>query len=554
MERKKVFLSSVFGDFGSGFSEERAHLVNYLSKYKNYFNSMVDLGDKHSDTETINTLKKSIDNVLASDIVIVFVGKNYGTLRQKSDVKEDQYKKYFEENEELSLTHLEYRAAISEGKQVLVVLSRSSKDKYVQNFIKEISDEKIYLDIDDIWKHFNNIRARKTTENIIDIDPNKKELYLSYLSTRIIEDLLFNLHNKNSFASNSECKNCRIYEDLDGDASHYIVVSDLQLEEDEVVQDSDKLREKMEDAEKNKEIYIFDQKLLYTSVQTVKHWSKQEEVRGESEDALDLLLKSNLWKEECKNIDTIIDLGVGVGIKTPKIVKSFFKNEKKINLNLILVDFSYNMVYSALKHINKMLKAYHTRYTLDSLVTDFLTFETSKKCFEGKKEKKTAYFLLGGTFGNINELEFIESISNVAVNKDLLIIGCFLYTDEEQLKKTIENNEHYDKTKVHDMFSPSLQDIDLKILSTRRNGLEIDIEIKDNISKIKNTKSLAYIVQLQDIDDVSEKYFDIQLIHTNRYIVNNVVDFIETESRFKHIESFIHNDGSFAYLVFEYNE
>lgn len=548
MEHKTFFLSSVFGDLCKGFREERKYISRYLNDYKYYHVTSYDDGRGGGGT----SLTKSLRGVIESDYIILFIGTEYGSLRKKSDAPKE-YQKYFGDQNELSLTHLEFRVALDHKKEILPLMSSASTDKHTQAFVQEIIDlDLIYIDMDETWSLFPKILECKSS-GIGEVSDREQEVYCKYLTMSIIENIHFNDHNKNTITDVSlECSLPRIFSEIDKDGEHYIIVSEIHKSNIKSLQD---IQDEILGG-------TLDQKYLYHSAESVLNWQKWVEGKNNKDDkddkeqsktskqelqSLEYFLDKSVWKDIIKHTDTIVDLGVGAGEKTVKVLNSIKGEFKNKELNLVVVDHSHYMLELAIHNITYEIPKSDVKYQIDGFRKDFMKLEKSKHRLQGSGSEKTIFMMMGGTFGNINESDFLKNLSGVSKKGDIFVIGVFLlpnHSTKNELKKIKQEiKEDYNNKKVHDMFSPSLMELGFKFNDVSSDWNDIERPT------VPNTEILKFYGDVQSI--IGNNSVVLKFMSTKRYVAKDLSKYIEDEYGFKCILETTNDDGNFGYFGFE---
>lgn len=176
MDILKIFISSVFDeDFKLGFSNERKALSYKLNhEYDNYKDVSLDKGHASA---IMGSEEKSLERIEKSDLMVLFIGTKYGRIRR----------------DDLSLTHIEYRYAKKNKKNMLIyVFPRDENHEdstYIHKFLHEIYSDDIYIskniqevmsrDFDDVFTYKKNMG-----------DSVKIKPYCDALSNQVIADIL----------------------------------------------------------------------------------------------------------------------------------------------------------------------------------------------------------------------------------------------------------------------------------------------------------------------------------------------------------------------------
>jgi len=265
------------------------------------------------------------------------------------------------------------------------------------------------------------------------------------------------------------------------------------------------LSERKPRSEKHKNILEknLDQKDLYTSHESVEKWGEWEKGSEASSgkkgiSAFQKFLGKDPWKNKVNKIDTVIDLGVGSGVKTSDIMHSFRKaNISSDKIDLVIVDESEYMLHNASTSIFTSLHEEKYYISINGLNKDFMDLSKSKNAFQGSRALQSAFFLLGGTFGNINEDNFIKSLTSVMNPGDYFILGVFLEGDNEN------ESEKYDNETIENMFSPSLRDLGFNLIEDEESnkvtrGAWKNYGVEGNQSCVPGSTSMQFYANIKD--------------------------------------------------------
>ena len=551
----KIFLSSIFeASFHIGFKKERDKLGEFLNlnhefKVINLDNGMADLGD---------TTLNSLEAIEKSDFVILFLGTTYGSIRNDIPSK---YQYLLKDDETLSLTHLEYRYARNQNIPVIVFVFPQAnsyqfpndKEKgtieHVNKFLDEVNSNGTSSYIDKYTNSYNSIiEYKKTGKYCLDTEQSLPiDMYTEYLAAKMSYNISVVLYQNKlkkiipiEVSLEEECKEWRIQDNIDDASNHFVIVSDISGDN---LKSTKQIRDEIIRTSK------LDQKYLYYSAESVSGWEDWESGEDKSntskqeEEAFLKLIESNSWKDKTDNVDTVVDLGVGVGDKCVLLLNAV--NDKFMDrpLNLIVVDSSHYMIEVALKNISDKSESFSLKYTIDGFKTDFMKLENSKKRLQGATNFQNVFMLLGGTLGNLDERVFMESLKEVIKKGDFFIIGAFLTSGTEEDLSKIEKD--YDNGKVKHMFGPSLRELGLD-LSNVKSGWE-----DENNIVINGSKRLGFTgkVSYPSGEIIKERW--IELLYTTRYNYEALVSYMETY-KFEKINSYFNDDESFVYLTFEF--
>lgn len=315
----------------------------------------------------------------------------------------------------------------------------------------------------------------------------------------------------------------------------------------------------------------FNTKHLYNSFEAVKLWKysmnnptvNQKAHRNKDEAEFIKFLVSDFWKDAKLNIDRVVKLGVGTGEKTVKIIQSLDTSKK--NINIVLVDASLNMIKESFNTVKEM-KADELNGIdgLDGLDADFMNFDNEHKTFmQGADsvdlQNRTAFFMLGGTLCNLHLDNFINSIKNVMIEGDYLIVGIHIFEKEpEKVEK--DALDTYDIETLEKIFSFSLSEFDVKIKELIPTFENID----DVGGVLKFNAKLLITGDDKDKNNniVEDQYYPLiqstryKLSYIKSYFTDSKVGAIDNEGnpdgKGDFVQRIVLNSDETAYIAFEY--
>jgi hypothetical protein len=178
-----------------------------------------------------------------------------------------------------------------------------------------------------------------------------------------------------------------------------------------------------------------DQKFYFLNPDSAHTWrevinSGQYRQYLECSDALEEFLADNdvrLWRNfiSSENADGAVMLGGGAPSKDLAVIGGMLDYAPEgIRVHYALVDISIYMLMSSIQLIESSLILENRRRSveLSPLICDFMNLKGAAPRLR-RRGKNIAWFLPGGTIGNLNELAFFQSIHQEAQAGDLLVIG-----------------------------------------------------------------------------------------------------------------------------------
>lgn len=208
-----------------------------------------------------------------------------------------------------------------------------------------------------------------------------------------------------------------------------------------------------------------DQKLHYLTPDAADHWRGVIDADGyrqyeECKAALRTFSSGKLWREfvQVEGADGAVLLGAGAPHKDFIILKSLAELASANSaIHYALVDYSFYMLDSSFQAVDRMLTSsgLHDRVQLTPVMHDFLDLRSAEKLRLG--DRRVAWFILGGTIGNINERQFLRSVASVASEGDLLVIGA--ETVELGAAEVVEEAlaKKYQLPEIREFLRPALQ-------------------------------------------------------------------------------------------------
>ena len=183
---------------------------------------------------------------------------------------------------------------------------------------------------------------------------------------------------------------------------------------------------------------------LYHTYYASKIWDKitrnaiDYPLYHECEMGLQNILQSEEWLDRRGGLNLVFNLGAGSASKDIRIIKSLDEVENKKPV-FICVDTSFPMLdytYRIVKEKKYQRIKYH------SLITDFENPAGMKRCYTNRYfdlpsfDSKKAFFILGFTLSNINEVAFFKKYMEVCQKGDIFIFP-MQFIPEEHKKQNL---------------------------------------------------------------------------------------------------------------------
>lgn len=233
-----------------------------------------------------------------------------------------------------------------------------------------------------------------------------------------------------------------------------------------------------------------DQKFHYLSPDAWEIWkgvidSGSYHQYDECKHALQELCDQELWSGffASDGADGVVMLGCGAPSKDIAIIDSMLLHTRQARLHYALVDFSHYMLIWSFRSVDGRLRnlteGQRERIDFHLVECDFLKLGGAGHLLR-RKQQPVAWFILGGTIGNLNEREFFLSVSNDAEPGDLLVVGCETVGHDANgdkktyLKKKYNTPElkRFIETPLHAVWRDLRQDENLK---HALNRIKVDV-------------------------------------------------------------------------------
>lgn len=185
-----------------------------------------------------------------------------------------------------------------------------------------------------------------------------------------------------------------------------------------------------------------DQKLLFLNSDSAEMWrgliaSEDYRQYEECREALILFLKSPVWTEFFKSGQGAgaVMLGGGAPKKDTEIIWSMLELlPENTNFSYVLIDFSTEMLKATRRSIFRKLTSHSVRSVkLEPLESDFMDLHGLTNTLLPRDGKNVAWFLPGGTIGNLNEEDLFRSIASKAHPGDLVVVGAETFVPDSGL-------------------------------------------------------------------------------------------------------------------------
>ena len=280
-----------------------------------------------------------------------------------------------------------------------------------------------------------------------------------------------------------------------------------------------------------------DQKFLYIDSQSVELWKGviacgTYTTYNHCKATLETLTGTGYWHELVAESPTnkLVDLGVGAGDKDYEILRSFVEhcNEDE-TVTLTLLDSSLVMLDVSLFELKelatKITVKKRNNISVRAIRGNMLKLPKYRNLLN-HGEGKNIYFLLGGTFSNIGEDDFMKAFTETTEVGDVIVIAAEMYDSAdpdasmESIKKDYKAGEIFEFAKVPVMSHLKARG---KHLDLNYGGIgkpvKIDIKSGKMFSDVDAAKTLVFSIR------VSAK--PVKVISTSRYDYERLKSFFE---------------------------
>lgn len=283
-------------------------------------------------------------------------------------------------------------------------------------------------------------------------------------------------------------------------------------------------------------------------------------------ESLNDFLNDDYWKNLVNDnqISRTINLGAGTPDKDRAIISSG-TTQKECNRDIVLpthyiVDSSLYMLLETIKEL--CYSQYHNRKIAENepitVSGDFMQLSKLIPRYEcdqdGNPIGRSAFFMLGGTIGNINPRHFMESILAVANKGDLLIVSAeFLPSAETEIESfKISATASYNHYLAKQLVAPAARAV---LRSQKYRHLkDKDAAEEDIILRLKATSrlvthkrsSLPNILKIVFEYEHDRTKFDV--VEANRYVETEFIDFV-CDHGFSYVQQ--HGENQPKQIIFE---
>jgi hypothetical protein len=282
---------------------------------------------------------------------------------------------------------------------------------------------------------------------------------------------------------------------------------------------------------------IVDQKFYYRTLEAVDNWegvisAGSYPLYEWCKDSLTGLAMTETWKAFFRNGGGgIVMLGAGGASKDLVMIRGALNNiDPSTRLNYTIIDISHFMSTTThgIVHANLHRDNLLGRVDLRTLECDFVNLHKVAKSVRRRSPKPLAWILPGSTIGNLNEYEFLRSVSVAMRPGDLLIIGAETLSSGDD-KLVQESAGHYRNQAVRTFLSPALIAIWQELKTSQSpDQLARSIRInarhwpKNPYSKVPRATTIEQSLPLKDGAGMV-------LLTSTKYEAEELISFVEQE-------------------------
>lgn len=188
---------------------------------------------------------------------------------------------------------------------------------------------------------------------------------------------------------------------------------------------------------------VVDQRFMYVSREAVDDWNAviacgSYKMYEHCCVALREYLRSPSWKAHVKSgdIGTLVMLGAGAPDKDILILNSLLSGKKyssQAKLRLVIFDDSFYMLADTVDRVHQNLRTLQADDFVEVVpcCADFMKLRQWSDCVaRTDHDRITAFFILGGTIGNIQEETLMDAVRAVSEEGDLFVVGGEFVDDE----------------------------------------------------------------------------------------------------------------------------
>jgi len=264
------------------------------------------------------------------------------------------------------------------------------------------------------------------------------------------------------------------------------------------------------------------------------------------------------WKQfiQSSDFEGVVMLGGGGSpSKDVILLKSLVNNlkassDQRTPIRHSLLDTSYYMLVASQQVIEYEIQSWSGRKNIEvrSIVADMMALDRHGELLRG--DGKVAWFITGGTIGNVDEALFFESVASQAKDGDWLVVGAHMVDDRDGFLEGLE--EEYRQDEVQQLVKMPLKGVlaELDFQDPARMALEVQIralpEEMNNHSEVPGSVSVEATIELDGVGEIL-------LFKSSRYREEERAR-LAAKYNWKHLTSVDGPDHTFKQIVFEYKQ
>jgi hypothetical protein len=297
-----------------------------------------------------------------------------------------------------------------------------------------------------------------------------------------------------------------------------------------------------------------DQALYYLTPEAVDQWyriinSSSYSGYDSCRLALRQFAKSAIWREFILNDSfsgCVMLGGGGAATKDLVLINSvlairFSKNDTASRVRHTLIDTSYFMLRSSRRYLNSYLDGVGNSNSVKvhAIELDMLNMIGARARIR-KLTGNVAWFLTGGTLGNLDEKAFFASVTSKATPGDLLVVAVWCYEGTPTRAFLDELENEYKEDVVRNFVAAPLRAIWSNVDAVGRMK-EVEIKVKallesePTVSKVRDAIAVTAKVEVPG-------HGEFTLLQSNRYTQEALIELAD-EHKWRYQQSFVGPDN-----------
>lgn len=310
------------------------------------------------------------------------------------------------------------------------------------------------------------------------------------------------------------------------------------------------------------ETHVVDQRFMYISRFAVNDWNKLvDNGQYETYEFCQEVLEETL-KDDCfKNLDNVVILGAGSYSKDREIVRALNgRRSQKTPLRIIIIDASFYMLIDTYSKMKQFVSLQNYKCDIEMHCFDFSDATAWKTNVKIKPSDKTAYFILGGTIGNLREAHFFEVMRTCLDGNDLICIaGEFFESSAEIERSRATILGYYDNDEARDLALGPVNDIlnreeHPKSQIERRAFVEVKLEnalrLPGNLSSVIPGTQAVTFRTTGNIRTPGSTFPPMALVTSKRYVIDAFVEMLSQLCDLELRANYSHSEARFRHLIF----